>query len=108
MPGQAGKIDAFEDHGESASGEFDGGGIADAGGKAKSAGLKSFEPDHETIAFPVEDFHQGLCPIEKDEQMSAEWIGGEFAPNDADEPVERLPHVDGRSAEGNACVVRDI
>jgi len=85
---QSGEINAFEDQGKSTSGEFDGGSIADASGKAKSAGLKSFEPNHETIAFPVEDFHQGLSPIEKDEQMSAEWIGSEFAPNEGDESVE--------------------
>jgi len=107
LPGQSGKVDAFEDHGESTSGEFDGGSIAEASGKAKSAGLKSFEPDHETIAFPVEDFHQGLCPIEKDEEMSAERIGSEFAPNEGDEPVEGLPHIDRGSAEGNTSVVRN-
>ena len=108
MPWQAGEIDTFEDHGKSASGEFDGGGIADAGGKAKGAGLKAFEPDDEAAPFPVEDFHQGLCSIEKNEEVSRERIGGEFATHDADETVERLPHVDGRSAEGDTCVARDI
>ena len=107
MPRQSGEINAFEDHGETTSGEFDGGSVADTCRKAKSAGFKPLEPDDKAGAFPVEDFHQGLCPIEKDEKMSAERIGGEFAPNDGDETVERLPHIDGRSAEGNTNVVRN-
>ena len=45
-----------------------------------------------------------MCSVEKNEEVIGKRIGGEFATNDTDEPVEGLAHVNRCGAEGNAGV----
>ena len=104
LPRQAGKINAFENHGETASSDFNRLALAGHGGKAKSAGFKTLEPDGKAIAFPLENLHQRVCSVEKNEKVIRKRIGNELAANDADEPVEAFPHVNRCGAEGNSSV----
>ena len=104
---QSGKIDAFENHRQSASSELDGLGITEHCRKSEGAGFEAFVPNSEAVAIPVKDFHPRMVAVEKNEEVSRERIGSEFAPNDADETVERLPQIDGRGAERDASVVRN-
>jgi len=56
--------------------------------KAKGAELEPFVPNCKTVAIPVQDFHEGMSSVEKDEQMVCQRIGFEDIANDTEQPVE--------------------
>jgi hypothetical protein len=74
--------------------------------KSKSAGFQPFEPYRKTIAVPVEDFHERVVTIEKDEKVIAERIGLKHITDDGDEPIEGFSHIDGSGTEGEAGMGR--
>jgi len=104
LPRQAGKINAFENHRKTGASDFNRLALAGHGGKAKGAGFKTLEPDGKAIAFPLENLHERVVAIEKNEKVIRKRIGSEFAANDTDESVEAFPHIDGGRTEGNSSV----
>ena len=99
---QLGKIDTFENHRKPRAGDLDGLVITGHCRKAKGACFEPLVPDRKTITVPVEDFHEIMLAIEKNEEMVAERIGFESIADDAEQSFEGLSHINGRGAERNA------
>ena len=99
-----GEVDAFEDHCQPRAGDLDGLGICCASRKAKGADFEPLIPDGKAVAIPIQNLHERVLAVEKNEEMVGERIGFERIANDAEQSIEGFTHVDGRSAEGNASV----
>ena len=102
------EIDPFENHRQPGSGDLDRLGIFGNSRKAKGADFESLVPDDETIAIPVQYFHERVATIEEDEEVVSQRIGFENIANDGEQSVEGLSHIDGRGTERDAGVGRDV
>ena len=92
------EIDAFEQQGKSAAGDRHGLRCGIARRQAKRALLEPFVPDRETVAVPIQYLDERVRLVEKYEQMAGQRIIVELIADDADQTIERLPHVDRRCA----------
>jgi len=72
----------------------------------KCALFETFIPDGESVVVPVEDFQFITPSVEKDKEGWRERITLQTIPNDTEQAVERLAHVDGIAVEEDGNVRR--
>ena len=68
----------------------------------EAAALKTLGEEAAAIAVPPKQLDQITAPATEDEDMTREWIGGEFLLNDRGQTVEATAHVGHAGGQPNA------
>ena len=72
--------------------------------ESKRSAFESFVPDDITITIPVENLHEVMALVEKDEELPGKRVAVEEMPDDSNESVKRFSHIDRRGIDGNFCI----
>jgi hypothetical protein len=99
LPPRVLQVNALEDGGHLGGRDFDA--IALGRWEAEDPSLQALRPNHVAVAVPMEDLDAIATPIEKNEEVTGEWILSDDRRGQGRQPVKPASHVGRRSGQEN-------